>query len=608
MQTEARFGVDALTYGLATLVKGQEVFGEAAFQRVKGCNRKHERAGDFAHLYPLRKRRLGNYYAQYTKKFSLGNGPSDCVREYLITKEGGKMLGTLVALAVARMTNLEAFVWDMPTGVLRDVWLALSALGDRDDEEEHRLEKVWIRWHNNWHLETSELPLPPPPNVPPPNVGNSNRRQHQEHDSNIATAVEQPSLPLIERIEHPTFSVLPELKSLTVLEIDELTYLDEMAILIARSSHILKELRVGLAKHTRNLDWTKNWEGDHFHQVDHGTTWTIASKIGDKRLQGVLGVLTGRMHNLKNNAETARIEMGMKYLAKVQERLHQIDQDKEIPESQQLPRALSIDEIMLDSNAATTSRLSTTSRQSPIALQASVASELLQDVLPLSGSTAHDLPSSHATHEKVIPLRPAKQLRSGSQSSENGPYLTACLRLETLELERVNLSLPVFKHVFDFTTITNFTLINCQGHERLWKDLRLRYGPMSRRKARGFMAPGHGALSLKKIHTDTPSSAFLRFVREVLRPNTLETLFIQDRWASNVSIGAIFDNAIRRHRSSLRSLLIDSGQLEEVFAEPSNRWRKWRLTRRMVAYITSGRMTNLRELAVNIDYSDWVST
>jgi hypothetical protein len=59
------------------------------------------------------------------------------------------MLGTLVALAVGRMRNLETFIWDMPTGVLRDVWLALGSLADREDGHECRLERVWVRWHDN---------------------------------------------------------------------------------------------------------------------------------------------------------------------------------------------------------------------------------------------------------------------------------------------------------------------------------------------------------------------------------------------------------------------------------------------------------------------------
>lgn len=146
---EPRSGVDALTYGLATLVMAEEIFGEAPNQRQHHNNRfnqgsKSERASEMA----IRRRR-GNHYAQFTKKFSLGNGPADWVQEYLISKEGGKMLGTLVALAVARMRSLETFIWDMPTGILRDVWLALSSLGDRGDGQACRLEKLWVRWHDN---------------------------------------------------------------------------------------------------------------------------------------------------------------------------------------------------------------------------------------------------------------------------------------------------------------------------------------------------------------------------------------------------------------------------------------------------------------------------
>lgn len=139
--TEGRGGVDALTYGLATLVMGRDSFPAKM------------------------RRRIGNNYPQYTRKFSLGNGPEKHTQEYLITKDSGKMLGTLVALAVARMSNLEQFVWDMPTGVVRDVWLALSSLEDRSASDECRLEKVAVRWHDN----TVDLPFlsPSAPSIPP---------------------------------------------------------------------------------------------------------------------------------------------------------------------------------------------------------------------------------------------------------------------------------------------------------------------------------------------------------------------------------------------------------------------------------------------------------
>lgn len=106
----------ALSYGLATLAKGQLdadhpqtiTCTSCGMQNVVECNHETKRSGN---KFPL-----GNQYSQFTRKFSLGNGPADWVQEYLITKESGKMLGTLVALAVARMVHLETFVWDMPTG------------------------------------------------------------------------------------------------------------------------------------------------------------------------------------------------------------------------------------------------------------------------------------------------------------------------------------------------------------------------------------------------------------------------------------------------------------------------------------------------------------
>lgn len=70
-------------------------------ESVKGS---HERA-----LSAIQEPRRGNHYARHIREFSIGYGPSERVQEYLITKEGGKMLGTLVALAVTQMHNLEEF-------------------------------------------------------------------------------------------------------------------------------------------------------------------------------------------------------------------------------------------------------------------------------------------------------------------------------------------------------------------------------------------------------------------------------------------------------------------------------------------------------------------
>jgi hypothetical protein len=556
-QSESRGGVDALTYGLATLVKSQEVFGEAAFQLTR---RKKPNAPTTP--YPMRRRRLGNCYAQHTKKFSLGNGPLDCVQEYLVTKEAGKMLGTLVALAVARMTNLESFVWDMPTGVLRDVWLALSSLGDSD--EECKLEKVWVRWHNNYLLDSNDAPPQPPHNVPgvsaaPVAISRSSNR----------SGPASPTLGQVFPVEHPSFSVLPPLKKLTVLEIDELVYLDEMSILIARSQHKLKELRVGIAPHAKSADWTANWEGSEYHQVDHDTTWTIASKIGTKRLQGVLGVLIGRVYNLRNNDDTA-------WQAFATDKLANLLNKTDLNES-----------------------------------RSSVSSDSQEFVSPVEQQEEHD-PFDVRPHYPTFPLRSRRSYPR--ETTKDGPYLNGLLKLDTLELEHVDLSIPVLSKAIDWPCLTKLTLLHCVGQDRLWKLLRERYGSVYRGTSskKEVRYPSDQFLNLRHIQTNRVSSQLLGFVRESLAPNTLESVFLQDSfaWRSPVRIESIFKDIVRRHHGSILKLMIDSNSgwdnSSDLSETDTSRWRKWALDRSQVAYITSGRMRSLRELAVSIDYSDWV--
>ena len=161
------------------------------------------------------------------------------------------MLGTLVALAIARMPNLETFAWDMPTGVLRDVWLALSSLGDHNDGREPRLERVWVRWHDN--QENSPVggqALTPPQPLGSASVGFPVPPGNPAAFAGLPAAPGNSQSQSVSRVEHPTFSVLPPLKSLSVLDIDELAYLDEMSILIGRSQDRLRELRVGISSAT----------------------------------------------------------------------------------------------------------------------------------------------------------------------------------------------------------------------------------------------------------------------------------------------------------------------------------------------------------------------
>lgn len=568
--------------------------------------------------YPIPRRRFGNYYAQYTKKFSLGNGPAAWVQEYMITKEGGKMLGTLVALAVARMINLETFVWDMPTGILRDVWLALSSLADRTDGEDCRLERLWIRWHDNSQLDAPS-PVPPPPmilnNVPPP----PNTAQHTAQPSGASVVpapaiipVPSPSNPAsaIDRVEHPTFSVIPPLKSLSVLDIDELPYLDEMSILIARSSKKLRELRVGIAAHAQQREWVTPWDGEGIQQVDYSTTWTTASSIGDQRLGGVLGVLVGRIYNIRQNEDlfrgsnstdmaegSAPTNVTKTTVSSVPIVAQTAQHDRE-PES----AAVQSEHLLGESNVQ--EGVSLLEHDQSQQSEQSEHSRLNMSDSPSSNGIAVPTPDTAAEH-------------FDNEAPE--PLLNGKLRLEVLELERVPLSVNVILKAVDWTMLTTLTLLHCLNHEQLWKSLRRAYTPRaaypagspasSKAYRASYTLKTEYSLNIKKIHTNTVSSALISFLKETLAPNSLEVLFLQEgrSYVSTVSVDAIYRGPLRRHRASLRKVMIDSSEKgPDGHATTSSRWKRWMLNREIITFITSGRMTKLRELAVSIDYRDWV--
>jgi hypothetical protein len=620
-----RTGVDALTYGLATLVMAEENFGEAPWQRKKPRNPDHEASLD---PYPIPRRRRGNYYAQYTKKFSLGNGPRDWVQEYLISKEGGKMLGTLVALAVSRMRILETFIWDMPTGVLRDVWLALSSLADRDDGQECRLERVWIRWHDNSQLDSPDGnlgPIPPPPitNIPPPPVSGVPVMAA----INMAAPQTIPPLSAFDRVEHPTFSVLPALKSLSVLDIDELPYLDEMSVLIARSQHKLRELRIGIAPQSHQRDWVGVWDGETLQQVDYNTTRPMESRLGEKRLGGVLGVLLGRVYNMRNNADTQRthsasssrsicnsIDKGL-ILAPTQpiEVAHPAEQ----AQSQTLEQPPPVIETAPENSHVSTEEEPSGAIPEPSGPTPEPSIEQLEQSSPdveIQTPVQQQEPTSRTEPPtatgpwitgRPIPLR---------SSRKHGPYLNGNLKLETLELERVPLSVSILQKAFDWSILTSLTLLHCQNHEQFWKVLRRNYSPTSpysssqQAKAAGKARLEYG-LNLKKIHTNAVSPSLISFLKETLAPNSLEVLFLQEArsYNSSVTIDQIYRGPIRRHRASLKKLMIDSSEKgDDSFG--STRWRRWMLTTEIITYMTSGRMSSLRELGVALDYQHWVST
>ncbi|PWY70945.1 hypothetical protein BO70DRAFT_365251 [Aspergillus heteromorphus CBS 117.55] len=546
-------GVDALSYGLATLVMGEDLFHELPPRRSLPCP--HCGCSCLApgreEAETLRRVRRGNYYAQYTRKFSVGNGPLVWVQEYAVTKETGKMLGTLVALAVARMVNLETFVWDMPTGVLRDVWIALSSLADRPGHES-RLERVWVRWHDN--SENAMRPLAGPPTA-------SSVTLPETHAA-VASATGHPSL--VQRyghVEYPSLSILPPLKSLSVLDIDEPSYLEEMAVLIERSRDRLKELRIGISAKAHQAPWLKpagNWQAEQPSPISGVCGWP---KSG-----GVLGAVLGR------SEEPVRPEGASK--APASPGLHGATATATAEALSPLP--LSTDSI----NAITV-----------------------------------DMQNTHISEHSGQASEPKAPRESHKASPETTFAVSGDrqLKLETLELERVVLSIPVALHALDWTRLATLTILRCDGHEKLWRALRRQFSPSTSRSKHGRRGGSQSSsteyqLRLKHIHTDAVSPYLLLFIKDTLAPNTLQTLFLHEApmYDSVVHIDAIYKNAIRNHHLSLQKILVDSTQRSPGGSEmPSVRWYKWMFTRQMITFISSGRMPRLRELSIALHSRDW---
>lgn len=579
-QSDHPGGVDALSYGLATLVMGEDIFREVPAKPVlHPCSR----CGSSYHAQHTQQDggrfRRGNYFAQYTRKFSVGNGPPDWVQEYSVTKETGKMLGTLVALAVARMVNLETFIWDMPTGVVRDVWIALSSLADRPGHD-CRLENVWIRWHDNSENTirslsgvptTSSLTLPETQNILVPPPANSSLFRKYGH------------------VEYPSLSILPALKKLSVLDIDEPSYLEEMSVLVKRSRDRLRELRIGLSSKVYKAEWLKPQGASQPEQ--QATSATPIS--GWPRAGGVLGAILGwpGRHSRQSS---------LKQEAKAEEEI-----------------ASGHSSTQIETPASLNTLIEGLSMQT---LNATPVHHLVeaQDIVDAGNIPPSDTQPTHS----IQPAVPKTQ-RESSRRSSKAVYPSIpdsdrqSLKLEVLELERVPISAPVLLDTIDWTRLTTLTILRCEGHEKLWRGLRRRFSPSSTSCTKNGRNGGtiqeknssEYPLKIKHIHTDAVSPYLLLFVKDTLRPDTLETVFLHGApmHDSAVHIEGIYQNVIRNHRLSLRKLLVDSTERSTAGIEiGSSRWRKWMFTREVLTFITSGRMPKLRELSMTIDSKDWV--
>lgn len=495
------------------------------------------------------------------------------------------MLGTLTAMAVERMSNLETFVWDMPTGVVTRVFQSLASLADQPNNE-CKLNCVSVRWHDITGLPNAPLPtslnatVPQGSRITPVGLMIPENAKHPPPQPPVSYRDYQ--------LEYPTFSILPPLQSLSVLDIDDVGYLDEMAVLIERSKDTIQELKVGISAKAAGRDFAQAWDGPELRQIDHQASFPGASTIGDRRLGGVLGVLVSKIYDIKQHRTRPK-------------------------------EKLAVDSNVTNPNSAPSTPLSTApptevgSKASGSGTPASTKSSENQQ----SGSTEDETPKKEG-HLKEAKATAKLQLSSKEK------MLKGKLRPRILALERVGLSLHVCKYALDMTFLTHLTLLECAGHEHLWKMLRNHYKPTNMTSAASSNTDGRKPsqptplieyhLSLRHLHTDSTTFSLISFIRETLAPNTLEVLFLQDRkkvaTPPPVPLAEIFKGAIKRHFSSLKKLLIDSSakptmQGSVAIAADNTRWRHWTLNTEVMTYITSGRMRQLKELSVGLEYKDW---
>ena len=649
--------MDALTYGLATLVMREDLFENVMLAKDDPnhavChNYSCTKCGMINHVpkayYPSKSRKLrrGNYFSQFTKKFSLGNGPADWVQEYLVTKESGKMLGTLVALSLARMPNLESFVWDMPTGILRDIWISLSSLGDYQPS---KLAKVWVRFHNNeLALQDAGLHYPVP-----------TRQSNMNLPHSSIPLVSMPSYKKLKfsshPTEHPNFSTLPPLRSLTVLAIDEIAYLEEISVLIGRSRDKIRELRIGLA----SLINTSGYDGDHASVQCFAAGTEIALL-----LNSIHDSFDPRSENYLYKPKTSLPEAQSTTMAN-EAQFDPAAPDSQSPSSSRSPQSgvnitlpdefsnLVPDGIFSPSEPDTLftykadpdldSSIDPALPHGPHAtafgeLGATKAVQypgLLTEVSPgvLSGAPAIEQSEAEPSSISEDSQAPVPRLTIPTRQLTDPEAADSKLKLETLELEGCIINVFVLTKSIDFSILTSLTLLHCEGSDMLWSDLSRQY-PTSAANQKSLVVsiPTQTSdnvavqnrlrrtstienlakelkytLKLKRIHTDTVSSSLISFLSKTLAPNSLEHLFLQDNpaFVSPVTIDAIYKGPLRRHRASLTKIMIDSSTGASGSRSRTTSALKWMLSRDFLTFVTSGKMSKLRELAMVVEYKDW---
>ena len=485
-------------------------------------------------------------------------------------------------------------MWDMPTGVLRDIWVALSSLGDYHPP---KLEKLWVRLHDN-RAALSEAEItqantaPQPAQAPPLAPAQGTPSPNLEFGG-------FPRLLLAKNHrEEPNFSIMPPLRSLTVLDIDEIAYLEELSVLLERSQEKLRELRIGFAP-VLYSSYNDREQPPLKYVIKGGPLPLLMSKIYlGPNLSGT-EVASGKPNDTLDGPSSHLPEL----------KVPEMNMD-------------AIDPALIEESAPHEGREMPGLQSEPQRRPLGVLQDPVERLDTNTNVTSYQRSSNPEGLQSVS--------TAGSTALHCAPKPIQRLKLETLEIEKVTLHVVTLYKTIDWTILTSLTLLNCGDTQKMWSSLQEKFPPrktlvvsipMQSAKKRGSQPrlrrmPSSESLSktleyplkLKRIHTDHVSSNLISFLKHALAPDSLEWLFLQDtnrHGSSPVTLDAIYRGPLRRHRSSLTKLMIDSSSGSHGSRAHGASARKWMLTREVLTFISSGKMSRLRELAMTIQHKDW---
>ena len=521
----------------------------------------------------------------------------------------------------------------MPTGVLRDIWVALASLGDH---QACKLAKLWVRMHDNHAaLQAAGLAAPTAPQQPPqgssgPNIAPPQTALHNDAEVFGVGSVVWSN----HHIEKPSFSILSPLRSLTVLNIDEAQYLVELSELLYRSIHTLRELRLGMASTLHMSGYARETReaesllvGGVFGLLMSNSWQQMAALKASKKepvdrhepqFRGNVAAVRASISSMSDptiNLSTSGNDLNSTSNVSNQEEQKQ-------PQPRPDLQASILDDNTID--PALFSDYVNSGQEKHLAMEPE------QDPVPFEPASPVNFSLDSMTQEEnlMVGKEPREErIKCGPGEIHN---LTTKLKLDVLEIERFSLQSWALLRGIDFTMLTSLTLLQCGDTTKLWDELKRQFPPRKslvlstparspecprgpprlRRKpsSESLSGPITYQLNLKRIHTDSVPKELISFLKNTLAPNSLEWMFFQDdasKSPSGVTLDSIYRGPLKRHRDSLTKVMVDSAYGPASSRARSVAARKWMFGREVLAFITSGKMSRIRELAMSIEYRDW---